>query len=47
MFQLILRLGVAGTASLVPLISGAAVDAKPAVMSETIRVSEVKAAQDS
>ena len=47
MFRLILRLGVAGAASLVPLISGAAVDAKPAVMSETILVSEVKAAQDS
>ena len=47
MFKSILRLGVASTAALIPLITGAiAADAKPSVMSETIRVNEVKAAQD-
>ena len=47
MFQSILRLGLASAVSLAPLIACAgAADAKPSVMSETIRVSEVKAAQE-
>ena len=47
MFQSILRLGLASAASVAPLfVCGVAADAKPAVMSETIKVSEVKAAQD-
>ena len=47
MFKAILGLGLASAASMGALISGAATaEAKPAVMSETIRVSEVKAAQD-
>ena len=46
MFQSSLRLGLAIAASLTPLMTGAiAADAKPAVMSETISVSDVKAAQ--
>ena len=47
MLKAILGLGLAGAASMGALISGAATaEAKPAVMSETIRVGEVKAAQD-
>ena len=47
MFKAILGLGLASAASMGALISGAATaEAKPAVMSETIRVSEVKAAQN-
>ena len=47
MFQSILRLGLAGAASLTPLLMGAvAADAKPSVMEATISVSDVKAAQD-
>ncbi len=47
MFQSILRLGLASAACLAPLIACAgAADAKPSVMSETIRVSDVKAAQE-
>jgi hypothetical protein len=47
MFQSILRLGLASAASVAPLfVCGVAADAKPAVMSETIKVSEVKAVQD-
>ena len=47
MFQSILRLGLAGAASLTPLLMGAvAADAQPAVMEATISVSDVKAAQD-
>ena len=47
MFQSILRLGLASAASLAPLITGAiAADAKPSIMTESIRVSDVKAAQD-
>ena len=47
MFQSIVRLGLASAVSLAPLIACAgAADAKPSVMSETIRVGEVKAAQD-
>ena len=47
MFKAILGLGLAGAASMGALISLAATaEAKPAVMSEIIRVGEVKAAQD-
>ena len=47
MFKSILRLGLASAASLAPLITGAiAADAKPSVMTDTISVSDVKAAQD-
>ena len=47
MFKSILRLGLASAASLAPLITGAiAADAKPSIMTESIRVSDVKAAQD-
>jgi hypothetical protein len=47
MFKAILGLGLAGAASMGALISVAATaEAKPAVMSETIRVGEVKAAQE-
>ena len=47
MFKGILGLGLASAGSMGALIMGAATaEAKPAVMSETIRVSEVKAAQD-
>ena len=47
MFQSILRLGLASAASLTPLLTcAAAADAKPSVMSGTISVSDVKAAQD-
>ena len=46
-FKGILGLGLASAGSMGALIMGAATaEAKPAVMSETIRVSEVKAAQD-
>ena len=37
---------MASTAALIPLITGAIAVDKPSVMSETIRVNEVKAAQD-
>ena len=47
MFKSILRLGLASAASLAPLLTGAiAADAKPSIMTESIRVSDVKAAQD-
>ena len=47
MFRSILRLGLASAVSLTPLLTGsAAAEAKPAVMSETISVGDVKAAQD-
>lgn len=47
MFKSILRLGLASAASLAPLLTGAiAADAKPSVMTDTISVSDVKAAQD-
>ena len=47
MFRSILRLGLASTVSLTPLLTwSAAAEAKPAVMSETISVGDVKAAQD-
>lgn len=47
MFQSILRLGLASAASLTPLLTcAAAVEAKPSVMSGTISVSDVKAAQN-
>ena len=47
MLKVILGLGLAGAASMGALISGAATaEASPAVMKETIRVSEVKAAQN-
>ena len=47
MFRSILRLGLASAVSLTPLLTwSAAAEAKPAVMSETISVGDVKAAQD-
>jgi len=47
MFRSILRLGLASAVSLTPLFTwSAAAEAKPAVMSETISVGDVKAAQD-
>ena len=47
MFRSILHLGLASAVSLTPLLTGsAAAEAKPAVMSETISVGDVKAAQD-
>ena len=47
MFRSILRMGLASAVSLTPLLTGsAAAEAKPAVMSETISVGDVKAAQD-
>ncbi len=47
MFQSILRLGLASAVSLTPLLTcTTSADAKPAVMSETISVGDVKAAQD-
>ena len=47
MFQSILRLGLVSAVSLTPLLTlTTAADAKPAVMSETIRIGEVKAAQN-
>lgn len=46
MFRSILRLGLASAVSLTPLITwSVAAEAKPAVMSETISVGDVKAAQ--
>jgi len=46
MFRSILRLGLASAVSLTPLLTwSAAAEAKPAVMSETISVGDVKAAQ--
>ena len=47
MFKSILRLGLASAASLMPLLTcAAAAEAKPLVMSGTISVGEVKAAQE-
>ena len=47
MFRSILRLGLASAVSLTPLLTwSATAEAKPAVMSETISVGDVKAAQD-
>ena len=46
MFRSILHLGLASAVSLTPLLTGStAAEAKPAVMSETISVGDVKAAQ--